>query len=148
MQVWQSIVAAAALAAVCVVAGAGLEDEDIRGLDADANGIRDDVDAWIAGQRFSAPQRLAAQQLARALQATFLLDPGNARAVLDAAEAAKQGVKCVIARRTTSAAGYRTVLDIEAITANSAPRKRAYRAYNAKLNGTVSRSPEGDGCEV
>ncbi|MGE8449675.1 MAG: hypothetical protein ACN6OP_03420 [Pseudomonadales bacterium] len=60
MQVWQSIVAAAAIAAVCVVAGAGQADEDIRGLDADANGIRDDVDAWIAGQRFSAARACSA----------------------------------------------------------------------------------------
>lgn len=43
-------------------------DTDIAGPDVDSNGIRDDVDAWIAKQPFNEPQKKAAQQFARSSQ--------------------------------------------------------------------------------
>jgi hypothetical protein len=65
--------------------------------------------------------------------------------VRDATAANVLAMQWMMSRATTADAGDRTAIDREALTANTATRKRAYHAYNGKLPGTVSRSPEGDG---
>lgn len=46
----------------------------VKGLDTDNNGIRDDIDAWIAAQPITEEQKKAARQMARAQQATLMAD--------------------------------------------------------------------------
>ena len=46
-------------------------NSDLAGPDVDRNGIRDDVDAWIAAQPFTVPQKRAAEQFARTMQASM-----------------------------------------------------------------------------
>jgi len=46
---------------------------ELGGIDADHNGIRDDVDAWIESQRsFTPKQKIAVQNYARALQSAMV----------------------------------------------------------------------------
>lgn len=119
---------------------------DVRGPDADANGIRDDIDSWIDKQGFNPREKKAAQQLAKALQAAVLVDPNNVTAVRDAAAANSLAIKCVITSSRDAEAGYKTVTNLEKFTANTKARVMAYLKYNVKLDGSVSKSPEGDGC--
>jgi len=49
-------------------------NSDLAGPDVDHNGIRDDVDAWIAAQPFTVPQKRAAEQLARSMQRSMLAE--------------------------------------------------------------------------
>ncbi|MDF3834175.1 hypothetical protein P3W85_14595 [Cupriavidus basilensis] len=119
---------------------------DVKGPDLNANGIRDDIDVWIEKQGLGNAEKKAVQQLSRGLQVALLVDLTNPTAIRDAATANNLAVKCVITRSPDAGSGYRTVTDLEKITANTKSRVKAYLAYNATLDGTVSKSPEGDGC--
>lgn len=50
---------------------------DVKGPDANRNGIRDDIDIYISTQPYDGGQRAAVEQLAKGLQATLLVDVTN-----------------------------------------------------------------------
>ena len=68
------------------------------GIDVDGNGVRDDIDAYIA-QRFDEPsERGAFTQYARGYQTFLLADATDVDAVLEANRARRVGAACVFHR--------------------------------------------------
>ena len=59
---------------------------DIAGPDANKNGVRDDIEAWINTLSVTEPQRKALMQKAKALQQTLLVDLNDKVAVATACE--------------------------------------------------------------
>jgi hypothetical protein len=121
---------------------------DIRGPDANNNGIRDDIDAWIAAQPVTDQQRKALQQAARVLQRELLVDLADKAAhdVLGAQTSAY--VDCLhdsFAPDSVTASAYGA--RIEAITANTRERAKRYLAYNRAVSGSSGTIPRGDNCE-
>jgi hypothetical protein len=120
---------------------------DIRGPDADNNGIRDDIDAWIAAQPITDPQKRAAQQMARVLQAKLLVVLNDKVALQALGEATAAGVVCLSDVFAPNRQQGRDLGNmIEAITANTRARARQYLAYNRAVSGSSGRLPEGDTC--
>lgn len=121
---------------------------DIKGTDADNNGIRDDIDAWIAAQPITDEQKKAACQMARAQQATLMADLTDKAALDQLGDRTMRGVDCLADRFEPD---YQTGLDlsakIEAITANTIERAKQYNAYNRSSSGGSGRLPKGDNCE-
>lgn len=120
----------------------------IAGPDINNNGVRDDIEAYIATLPITPIQKAAAMQGARVQQLTLTVDLTDA--------AALDRVSNLGARATECAAdsfmpdyqdGYKLLSKIEAITANTRERARQYMAYNRAVSGTSGRMPSGNTCD-
>lgn len=121
---------------------------DIRGPDANNNGIRDDIDAWIAAQSVTDVQRKALQQAARVFQRELLVDLNDKAAHDVLGTQTSAYIDCLhdsFAPDSVTASAYRA--RIEAITANTRERAKRYLAYNRAVSGSVLTIPRGDNCE-
>ena len=119
-----------------------IDNEDLstglRGIDTDGNGIRDDIDRLIAKRFATTPQlKKAAEQKARALQKA--MEATTREQALAAGDRIMRASACVyktLPHSTAEEVRYRQRLsiEIEALTANTKERFKAYWA-GAKLSG-------------
>ncbi len=121
---------------------------DIKGPDTDNNGIRDDIDAWIAAQPITDAQKKATQQIAKVQQAKLLVDLSDQTSLQALGEKTAAAVVCM----SDSFAPHRQAgrdlgNQIEAITANTKERTKQYIAYNRARSGSVTELPSGNTCE-
>ena len=121
---------------------------DIKGSDADNNGIRDDIDAWIAAQPITDVQKKAAQQAARVRQAELVVDLTNKTELDRLGDLSMASVTCLSDVFAPERQRGRDMgRQIEAITANTKERAKQYLAYNRAVSGSSGRLPEGNTCE-
>jgi hypothetical protein len=121
---------------------------DIRGPDANDNGVRDDIEIYIAALPLSEPQKRAAMQTARVQQRTLLTDPGDKAAIKALGDASMAATSCIGDRfEPERRRSYEISRRIEAITANTPERAKRYMDYMAALSGTSTAYPEGNTCE-
>jgi hypothetical protein len=120
----------------------------IAGPDTNNNGIRDDIDAWIAALPITEVQRKAAEQTAKSLQATLVVDTTDKAALDQVSNLSSRSIRCM---RLSFMPDYQQGFDlgsqIEAITANTKERAKQYLAYNRARSGTVSSSLPGNTCD-
>ncbi|MBT9464723.1 MAG: hypothetical protein IV113_11880 [Hydrogenophaga sp.] len=124
--------------------------DSIAGIDANANGVRDDIERYIEKKYTVAPERAAAMQTGRALQQTLLVDKTDAVKLEEVSKAGVRAAKCrglVFSGLERFPEAYAMSRDIEAMTTNTKGRLLAYLAYNKAVSGTVSQLPKGDSCE-
>lgn len=128
-----------------------LERSDtIEGIDANNNGVRDDIEAYILSEYSEEEQRKAAMQLARGFQSALLVDLEDVASLRRVDRQLTYGINCVfsIFHADENAQNPTQVLyELEAITANTKARLQAYLSYNKALDGTVSSLPKGDTCD-
>jgi hypothetical protein len=121
---------------------------DLRGPDLDNNGIRDDIDAWIAAQPITDIQKKATQQMAKVQQAKLLVDLNDQSALQALGEKTAAAVVCMSdSFALERQAGRDLGNQIEAITANTKERAKQYIAYNRARSGSVTELPSGNTCE-
>jgi len=121
---------------------------EIRGPDADNNGIRDDIDGWIAAQPITETQKKAARQMARVQQAKILVDLNDKAALQVLGDRSMAGVVCLgDVFMPDYQRGYDLRGQLEAMMANTKQRAKQYLAYNRAVSGSSGRSPEGNTCE-
>ena len=119
----------------------------LSGPDADANGIRDDVDQFIAARPDTAPQKEALAGFARGMQASLGANAADQEATRLIALQITRSINCVFSRYPSARTAASIALDeIQAVTANTRARLDAYLAYNRALDGSVAAIPEGDTC--
>jgi hypothetical protein len=130
---------------------------DVAGPDANGNGIRDDIDAYIAALPVSEPVKKAARQAARVQQKSLLIDLSQRPALLALSDASMASTACM--SETVEAGlpleqhykvrrdGHAIALKIEAITANTPERAERYMAYMGALHGTTTTYPTGKVCD-
>jgi len=121
----------------------------LEGVDANGNGVRDDIDHFIDQSYASRPQQSAARQLAANLQKTLTVDKQDRIALRAVSIAGTRAVHCVYSRFVGENGDKRAgavVYELEALTANTRPRLMAYLAYNKAMDGTSSSLPEEDTC--
>jgi hypothetical protein len=121
---------------------------DIKGPDANNNGIRDDIDAWIAAQPITEVQKKAAQQMARVQQTTLLVDFSDRTALQTVGDRGMAAAVCLskifgLDRSASVELGDK----IEAITANTKERAMQYIKYNRARSGSTTSLPTGNTCE-
>lgn len=119
----------------------------IAGPDSNANGIRDDVDAYIASQGYTASQLKPAQQTAKALADILLVDTSSQVALRSSDLNLQKSINCVFSKFPDSSQSATVIKNIEKITANTKARVEAYIKYQIAMNGKVLASPQGDTCE-
>jgi hypothetical protein len=125
-------------------------EHTVAGIDEDGDGIRDDVGLYIAAryEKLIGP----AQQLAKALQASLLVDLEDPDALGQVAMDIARAVDCVdrsVANIQNKPDDPDVIDDLQAITANTKHRMRSYLAFNSALDGTLSfpYPLEGDVCD-
>lgn len=121
---------------------------DIKGPDRDNNGIRDDIDAWIAAQPITEVQKKAAQQMAKVQQAKLMADLNDKVALQVLGDGSMAGVKCLrLSFMPDYQRGYDLSSQLEAMMANTKERAKQYIAYNRARSGSVTELPSGNTCE-
>lgn len=118
----------------------------VAGTDANGDGVRDDVTTWIGAQSYAADVSKAATQLAKAYQGVLTVAVTDDAAVRAARLASSDAVECLMQKAPSIEAGYKAVADLRRVTINTDARVKAYLTYVEKVNDTVARAPEGDGC--
>jgi len=129
----------------------------LAGPDTNVNGIRDDIDAYIAALPASDAVKKAARQVARVQQQSMLIDLNDRPALKALADASMASTVCMSAsakaglpeEQHSKAADecFAITLKIEAITANTPERAERYLGYMRALHRTTTRYPEGKVCE-
>ncbi len=122
----------------------------LEGMDANRDGVRDDIETHIHRKYTDPAQRRAAMQTARAYQQMLLADRNDAVALDAASRAGARAVNClstIFPSVEEFKLGHQMSTELEALTTNTKERLRAYLAYNKARSGTVSRLPKGDTCD-
>jgi hypothetical protein len=118
----------------------------LKGTDANNNGIRDDIDAWIR-RNFSDPKEIkAVEQAAKSLQSMILVNKTDRFALKEVSIAGGKSIHCL---HSIFQGGRQSevALFLESMTSNTKERLQAYLNYNKARNGTTSTAPRGDTCE-
>jgi hypothetical protein len=122
----------------------------IVGTDANANGVRDDIEAFITSNYTSSSQRAAVMQTARAIQKALTVDTTDKLAVKAVNREIARGVDCVYSKfdgANGSKHPAQVLQELESMTTNTKQRLLIYLKFNKALDGTASSIPEGDTCE-
>lgn len=137
------------------ISGPVIADEDLSaglaGIDADQNGIRDDIDRLIAAKYAASPAlRAAAQQDARSVQR--LMSATSATQAVAAGDDIVRATACeakVLAATAPDPAAALQAMgkDLVALTANTRERFDAYWHANALATGAVFRQPREPLCD-
>ncbi len=136
--------------------GPVIDNEDLtaglKGIDADNNGIRDDIDRLIAKKYSATPQlKKAVEQRARALQKA--MEATTQQQSLIAGDEIMRASDCVgnIVLRKGDASSQELFLqigkDLEALTANTKERFTAYWNSENLSNGAVFKQPKEPVCD-
>lgn len=121
----------------------------LKGTDANANGVRDDIEVVIV-RDYTGSQVAAAMQTAKAFQKAVVVDATDKPALRGVNHEISLGINCLF---STFAGGNisknpaQVAQELESLTTNTKPRMLAYLRYNKALDGTVSSLPEGNTCE-
>ena len=120
-------------------------DNTVLGPDVNGNGIRDDIDLYIAAQPDTSTQKAALSQMAVALQASMAIDTTNNAARLAVSSKIGKGITCLFSVYGDPKGGDKSD-DIEKITVNTMTRLHAYEKYNTAMSGSDLVQLPGTGC--
>ncbi|MCY1530839.1 hypothetical protein D9M68_660450 [compost metagenome] len=123
--------------------------DSVAGIDANANGVRDDIERHIEKKYTVSAERAAAMQMARAHQQMLLVDKSNEIALDRVSGGSFRAIVCLGSTFAGPDASNSSLVrtEIRALTTNTKERLLAYLAYNKARSGSVSRLPEGETCE-
>jgi delta 1-pyrroline-5-carboxylate dehydrogenase len=116
----------------------------VAGPDTNSNGVRDDLDKFIAALPDTAAQQKALTQFAQAVQTMMTVDLTSPSAVSAASVANNRAVGCIW--QTYPSGQHKKVLLVQELSVNTLTRLQAYEKYNAARNGAVIPSLAGSTC--
>ena len=121
----------------------------VAGIDADQNGIRDDIQAYINATYPVPEQQKAVSQYARSLQAKLLVNPKDEYQVRASSDASGKGMSCIYEKFPVdnSPQAARIVREIFSLTTNTKQRLKAYMTFNQAMDGAVISLPTGKVCD-
>lgn len=122
----------------------------IAGTDANANGVRDDIERHIEKKYTVPAQRAAAMQTARDYQQMLLVDKTDAVVVQALIDSGARASNCsfeVFGGIDGFQRGYQMSRELEAMTTNTKGRLIAYLDFNRAASGSVSSSPKENVCD-
>ena len=120
----------------------------VAGIDADQNGIRDDIQVYINVTYPEPEQQKAVSQYARSLQAKLLVNPKDKYQVRASSDASVKGMSCIYEKVPVdnSPQAARVVEVIFSLTTNTKQRLKAYMAFDQAMDGAVISLPTGKVC--
>jgi hypothetical protein len=125
--------------------------DTLAGVDADKNGIRDDIDLYISKQEFTPEQEIAIKQEAAVMQRSVTINVKDKKALAKLQVDSGISMACLSYTKfgmNGNIRGSSLALDIESLTANTKKRLKNYLAYNHTLDGSVwsSTNYKGNPC--
>jgi hypothetical protein len=120
----------------------------IPGPDANKNGVRDDIEAYVAALPITTVQKAAAMQHAKVFQQTLTVDLED-KAALDRIGALNaRAINCEVdVFMPKYQDGFDLGSKLEAMTANTKERAKQYLAYNKAVSGSVISNARGNTCD-
>jgi hypothetical protein len=119
----------------------------ITGPDVNNNGVRDDIEAYIAALQLTELQKKAAMQKAKSLQMTLTVDLTDKAAVQKVGEIMMASTACLSRVDKLNSDFRNMTAKIEGMTANTKERVKQYIQFNTASSGSVTSWPNGDTCE-
>jgi len=124
-------------------------DNTVTGIDVNANGVRDDIDAYIASLPDTVIQKAALTQVSSALTSAMLVNVVDQAALNTVMSKITNSVTCVDTRYNTATnitIGRDKGDLIRNLTINTKTRFLAYERFNAAMSGKSFKLPQGAGC--
>jgi hypothetical protein len=119
----------------------------LSGNDDDNNGIRDDIDNYIANEAIESTKKDSLKEVAKSLQTIISSDLSNTENLEQTNSELTLSIVCLSSQFSNPADAHRYLKKIEAYTANTRDRAEKYNSYNSKLDGTVTRLPDSADCQ-
>lgn len=116
------------------------------GTDANSDGIRDDVERYVAATTYSVDQKAALRQMSKAMSSAMTAHPASETSLRAATAQMNDAVACIWKKYPTDKADA-AILEIRKITVNTRERYDAYMRYNAAVAGTVVKLPKETRCD-
>lgn len=125
-------------------------DNALLGIDANANGVRDDVEAYIEERSISDPQKQAALFEAKALQAIFSVDTTSEDALAASTSDMMAAIVCMNQQFDNPDDAEALGVLLEEQTFNTPDRNSVYDKYNQAQEkaGLIINIPSGDTCQT
>ena len=121
---------------------------DLKGPDQNLNGVRDDIDAWIATLPITEVQKKAATDDAANMQKKLLVDLTDKFALQAIADESMASTLCMRSLfQPNPQEASKVMFKIEALTANTKQRAMRYIQYNKARTGSVTIAPTGNTCK-
>lgn len=120
---------------------------ELSGNNIGVNGIREDINDYITSIQASNDQIASIQQMALGLQSIMELDLDDDAAIEQVDAKIMIASQCLTLKFSNPADAYKHLKKLEAYTANTKARAEQYNAYNAKLDGSVSRLSDTPTCQ-
>lgn len=121
---------------------------DIKGPDQNLNGVRDDIEAWIAALPITEVQKKAAVQDATAMQKTLLVDLNDKVAQQTVGDESMAATACMSdVFMPNYQESFKLSAKIEALTANTKERAYRYIQYNQARSGSSTTYPTSNSCK-
>lgn len=120
--------------------------DSIAGPDANANGVRDDIERHIDSKPDTQAQKNSLKSLSRAFSRAMMVDTKDRNALREVANSINLSVICIhqtYPSDKASPAGR----EIEKLTVNTRGRYDAYMKFNSAMNGTVMKGVKGVKCD-
>ena len=109
----------------------------IQGPDTNFNGMRDDVENYIASLPLTSQQKKSVEQLAKGLQATLLINTADSSGLDNAVSNIHHAIQCLHLQFASGLDTSWLLTRIEGVTANTKERTMQYIKYNNALSGRV-----------
>lgn len=120
--------------------------DSVPGVDADGDGLRDDIDLYIDGTSYDDSQKLVLKKFSAAMTAAMTASASGDAALRAATDKINVAVKCIYKKFPDEAADS-VLLEIKKITVNTRSRYDAYMQYNSAVAGSVITLPKNPNCE-
>jgi len=121
-------------------------DATVSGIDANVNGVRDDIDQYINSLPDTTPQKTALTQSAAALGIALTVNTTDPIALNAAATKVMNSTICLYSVYSTDLASQKG-RDIEKFMVNTRTRLAAYEVFNTAMSGKTGKIPTlGSGC--
>ena len=118
----------------------------LKGVDANGDGVRDDLERYIAALPDTADQKASLRQLAKSIDSTLVVDTTNETALRAAANELNEAINCVWSNYPADVAPKR-VEEMRRLAVNTRERFNAYAKYNQARSGAVIALPKGNTCK-
>lgn len=120
--------------------------DSIAGPDADHNGVRDDIDAYINSLTYSEVQKASIRQMAATYTLAMTADFSSDASVVSVANKVGRAIHCMNSQIETAQV-HTLIRNLRKYSINTRARVDAYLKYAVALNGHELSVPEGNTCE-
>ncbi len=121
-------------------------DASVSGIDANADGVRDDIAQYIDSKPDSRVQKISLKSFSRSLTRAMTVDTNDQNALRTVANSMNAAVSCIWKAYPSSTASS-MVREIEKLTVNTRGRYDAYMQFNSAMDGSVLKNEREANCD-